>query len=172
MRCKDMRDLLSAYLDDELRPHLRAKLESHLQSCQNCQQALARLRRLAFLLENTWAPPLPEGFANRVMTQARERVTRRQHQVGTRSGGIHWWMSMSIPMRAATAAVLIVGAAAGLLMAWDTWQDSATRPAASVTTAQSDPAALYNLDYLADAPVGSLAQVYLTLASAPNGQGD
>jgi hypothetical protein len=37
------------------------------------------------------------------------------------------------------------------------------------TAVQADPLAVYNLDYLGDAPEGSLADSYLALASNPKG---
>ena len=64
-------------------------------------------------------------------------------------------------MRAAAAAVLLIGLAAGTLMGWQTSQRAATSQ-----TMAADPVATYGLDYLADAPEGSLAGVYLSLASS------
>lgn len=44
MRCQRARRLLSAYLDGEVDPRRRARLESHLAGCATCSAELARLR--------------------------------------------------------------------------------------------------------------------------------
>jgi len=61
----------------------------------------------------------------------------------------------------AAAAVLVFGLAAGSYMG-----RSMSRTVTAQTAVQADPLAVYNLDYLADAPSGSLADSYLTLVSA------
>ncbi|MFW6106933.1 MAG: hypothetical protein ACOC8H_02110 [bacterium] len=71
---------------------------------------------------------------------------------------------MPAPMHAAAAAVLVIGLAVGLVMGWTTSPAGQTPPAQA--TVQADPLDAYNLDYLGDAPSGSLADSYLTLVSA------
>jgi len=79
------------------------------------------------------------------------------------------WVSVPAPMRAAAAAVLILGLAAGAFMARGTFQPPASESVASTQSADAHVAAVYSLDYLTDAPSGSLAHVYVTLVSAQNG---
>jgi len=69
-----------------------------------------------------------------------------------------------MPMRAAAAAVLVIGLGTGALIGWNTWQAPAAPPTQAVS--QVDPLAPYSLDYLTDAPDGSLAQSYLALVSS------
>ena len=71
---------------------------------------------------------------------------------------------------AAAAAVLVFGLAIGILMGWDTWQNQGIQSPGKSQMAQTEPTSLYNLDYLNDAPKGSLADAYLTLVSATNGR--
>jgi NhaP-type Na+/H+ or K+/H+ antiporter len=72
-------------------------------------------------------------------------------------------------MHAAAAAVLVVGLAAGLALGW------AARPATRQAQEDSQAMALttalaaYNLDYLGDAPGGSLADSYLALLTNRKG---
>jgi hypothetical protein len=73
-------------------------------------------------------------------------------------------------MHAAAAAVLVVGLAAGLAIGWAA-QPAARQIAATPATAAVDPLAAYKLDYLNDAPDGSLAGTYLALLTSPNGEG-
>jgi hypothetical protein len=74
-------------------------------------------------------------------------------------------------MRAAAAAMLVVGLLAGLAMGWNTVQAPAAKPSAQAAP-QGDPLAGYNLDYLGDAPSGSLADGYMALLSGLNGEGN
>jgi hypothetical protein len=71
-------------------------------------------------------------------------------------------------MRLAAAAVLAISLSLGALMGRDVARGVAVGLSES---AQADPAVVYNLDFLADAPSGSLADAYLTLASAPAKEG-
>jgi hypothetical protein len=64
------------------------------------------------------------------------------------------------PVRAAAAAVLVASLALGAVMGWDANRNG--RSPSSVAT-QPDALAAYNLDYLAEAPAGSLAQVVMAL---------
>ncbi len=71
-------------------------------------------------------------------------------------------------MNLAAAAVLVMGLAIGALMGRDTWQSPGVQSGGKSQMAQVEPTAIYNLDYLTDAPKGSLADAYLTLVSATN----
>ena len=42
--CRELVELLTEYLDDALEPSERARLESHLASCDGCSNALDQLR--------------------------------------------------------------------------------------------------------------------------------
>ena len=168
MRCEQVRQKLDAYAANELTAGVREKVENHLAACDACRQALARQRELAALLRGVPAPPVPEGFAARLMAAARERVSARERPVTAPASPWRWWTSVPASMRLAAAAVLVISLSLGALMGWDTARGGAAAPSAS---AQADPTAVYNLDFLADAPSGSLAEAYLTLASAPAAEG-
>lgn len=169
MHCDHVRERLSAYMDTEVGHHMRAQIDEHLAACENCREALARLRQVDAFLGSAPAPCASEGFAGRVMAEA------RQHAAGWRQpprepwSSLRWWASSSVPMRAAAAAVLMVGLAAGAFMGRDTWQPPAPRSAASTQSTDTNVAGVYNLDYLSGAPSGSLAHVFVTLVSAQNG---
>ena len=57
----------------------------------------------------------------------------------------------------------------GVLMGQQTWRFA--HSSSLQQTVESDPGAVYDLDYLTDAPGGSLVQSYLTLTTAPNHNG-
>jgi anti-sigma factor RsiW len=169
MRCKDVTTRLDAYVVGEIPSALAAEVESHLASCESCRLALDRLRRLAAVLGQTPMPPVPAGFALKVMAEARTRAARRPAVAAWNP--LEWWRAVSVPMRAAAAAVLVVGLLAGLAMGWATVQAPTAKLSAQAAP-QGDPLAGYNLDYLGDVPSGSLADGYMALLSDRNGEGN
>jgi len=169
MYCDQIQERLSTYMDGEIGQDVRAQIDEHLASCGSCREALARLRQVDAFLGSACAPCMSEGFAGRVMAQAREHATEWRRSPWESWSPFRWWVSSSRPMRVAAAAVMIVGLAVGVIMGRDTWQPPAALSAVSKPSAKVDVVGVYNLDYLTDAPRGSLAQVYVTLTSAQNG---
>ena len=166
MCCRTVERKLNAFLDAELPAAERARVEAHLRECASCRQALDQLRRVAAALAQAPAPPpVPDGFAERLMA----RAARRAEQASHRPVVVRLWPSFSLAMRVAAAAMLALGIGLGALMGWDM---SRTPSKPSQLAAAADPNAVYRLDYLSEAPDGSLAGVYLTLASAANGRGN
>lgn len=102
-------DLL-AYLDGELSPQERARLEEHLARCEKCQQELARLQALRASLDATFHAALdpvrmPAAADERIRGRLRERAERRPGQWGL-------WPRLSLILHIALALlVLIFGAA-------------------------------------------------------------
>ncbi len=54
---------LSAYLDRQLSQAEQAACKAHIESCQQCQGALAGLRQTVALLRSMPQPPVPRSFA-------------------------------------------------------------------------------------------------------------
>jgi len=82
-----------------------------------------------------------------------------------------WRIILKIPItKFAVAAVLVIGLAIGMLMGRDTWKSQGIQSVGKSQMAQVEPTTIYNLDYLTNAPKGSLADAYLTLVSAINGR--
>ena len=156
MWCNDVQDRLKAYIDGAMAPEQRRAVQAHLQSCADCRAALKRIDRLAAVLLEAKPPSVPAGFVSRVMLAARSRKRATSVAAGN---PWQWWKGISMPMRAAAAAVLIVGVSVGLLMSW-----AAGPPIA----APADLLDAYNLDYLSDAPEGSIAESYLALVWSGN----
>jgi len=168
MRCTKVRLTIDAYVSGGLGPRDRAAVEGHLKSCDGCRQAAAVARRLVTLGQALPTPPVPEGFAKRVMSLARQGIARPTPAAPSWSLAA-WWRMASAPVRAAAAAVLVIGLGAGTVLSWDTWQAQAAPPAQAAS--QTDPLASYNVDYLTDAPDGSLAQTYLAMVSSSSQEG-
>lgn len=109
MRCHRAQRLLSAYLDDEIGPHRRAWLESHLAGCASCAAELSKLRaQWEALAEADQAPALPRDLWPRVLaaldTSGRRSWLRRHR---TRLG-----------QAACVAACVALGFAGGALLTW------------------------------------------------------
>jgi len=172
VRCDQVRLKLDAYAANELTADAHEQVADHLTACEGCRKALARQRELVALLQGVPAPPVPGGFRARLMAAARERLSARERPVPAPASPWRWWTSVSVPMRLAAAALLALSLSLGALMGLDTARD--LRPVASAgdQEVQADLTAVYNLDALADAPSGSLAEAYLTLAGAPAGEGE
>jgi anti-sigma factor RsiW len=168
MRCQQAKRLLDRYVTGELPAEARLRVETHVAGCETCRRELAGLRQMAEVFGHAQVQPVPDGFAQRVQALARRRIARPAPAASSWSL-VAWWRTVSMPMRATAAAVLVIGLASGVLMGWNTWQ-APSAPADQVTS-QADPLAPYGVDYLTDAPDGSLAQTYLALVASPRQEG-
>jgi anti-sigma factor RsiW len=156
-----MKSLLNRYLDGELSGQERGDVQRHVDACATCREALERLRTTATALLQIPEPPkVPSGFAERVVARA------SQHR-GQRPGVVSFFKSVTPPMRVAAAATLVLGLGLGALMGLDLVGGRGTLP----DSAAAEPDAVYSFDYFSDAPGGSLADAYMTLASANHGGG-
>ena len=167
MRCRTVQERLNAFLDGLLQPSERAAMEVHLQGCPECQASLARLQRLSSLLESMPVPPVPDGFSARLMERAHERQAEPRKSRILSWRPVLFWRGMPATMRVAAAAMLVLAIGLGALMGRDLSSGAPKPP----SLAAADPNAVYGFDYLSEAPGGSLADAYLTLASAANGGG-
>ena len=170
MRCRKVQQDLSAFLDGLVPADERVAMEAHLRGCPECQGALTRLRRLSSLLESIPAPPVPVGFSERLMARAYQRQPQRHGLRILSSRPMVFWRNMPASRRVAAAAMVVIGLAVGTLMGRDTWRSFSATRSATGRVSMADPADSYSFDYLSEAPRGSLADVYLTLASPADGE--
>lgn len=166
MRCRDVHDQLDAYLRGELAPSVRETIERHLRACEACRQQRTQLHRLEQTLRSVPAPPVPEGFAARVVLRARrerEAVPNADWlPVGHRaSGRLGRVLRRCAGLSAALAAGLLIGGYLG----FDTWEQDG-RPLA---IGASGPPGQSALRQLVDPGGESLAEAYLTLISNVDG---
>ncbi|NLZ02722.1 MAG: hypothetical protein GXY25_19565 [Pirellulaceae bacterium] len=143
----------------ELTSAERAQVGAHLASCAACRRALASLRWLQEILADAPAPPIPGGFADRIVARARtqQAATARSNRA-SRFEQSAW---KTILFSAARAAALAAGLLLGLLMGRDTWRAS---PVAAAQ--QTDLLAAAGLAPLAEWGGDSLAQSYIRLTLA------
>lgn len=173
MRCSTVRRKLEALAADEAAPRLRAKIDEHLRSCPECRRAWARQRKLAALVRGVPAPPMPDGFAERVMVEARLRgeLPRPVSRSGWKSLG--WLGPRRFRLAAATSAALVAGLLIGGFLGSQTWPHPGERAGegSPTATAEDDPVGASRLGVLASLGEQSLGEAYLDLTRAPNGTG-
>lgn len=183
MKCREVQQKLDAYLDGALAPRAIGRIEAHLQSCPTCCQQFERIRGLADALRLAPIPPVPDGFAARVVTAARQRMATSRPRSDTRWSPVRWWLELPLSVRAAAAVALVIGLTLGGLMGGEMWPrpgsgSAATAqsvvlatPGAGAAPAEADPVTTYRLDHLTEAEKGSLTEALLTAVSARERRG-
>ena len=108
-------ELLSAYLDGQVKPDELRRVETHLGTCPACQSELASLRQTVTMLHALPRVPVPRAF------------TLSEAQVGLRrpapAGGPTWFGGMARGL-AAVSAVALVAVMAAVLLRQPSWQPS------------------------------------------------
>ena len=170
MRCNKVQQKLNLFDTQELAPSEREKIDVHLKSCAQCRQTLARVRRLEGLLTAAPTPPVPGGFAARVIARAKQRqaiVARSEPRprVSLRAG----WRRLEFS--AGTAAALAAGLLIGVAMGQQTWQRSFDESEAERQMVEADPIVASGFSLLAGSGDKSLGQVYLGMTRVPNNGG-
>ena len=108
-------ELLSAYLDGQVKPDELRRVETHLGTCPACQSELASLRQTVTMLHALPRVPVPRAF------------TLSEAQVGLRrpapAGAPTWFGGMARGL-AAVSAVALVAVMAAVLLRQPSWQPS------------------------------------------------
>jgi anti-sigma factor RsiW len=130
MKCQEVREQLSAWVDDELDTATAAAVADHMDGCEACQREWRQLKALEAALSHLVAP-VPLGLAEKVLAQVRP-PRRRQ-----------WWQSVAL------AACLVVGIALGGSMARIFYAPGASHTEAEVAS----------LEVFEDFPQGSLGTI-------------
>jgi anti-sigma factor RsiW len=94
--CEEVWREISNYLEGDIDPGLRAKVEGHFGGCQRCSAVLDGTRNIVQLYGDERMLEVPLGFSNRLQRRVEENI------VGSRRGFLRW-------MVPAAAAVLIAG---------------------------------------------------------------
>lgn len=161
MRCDEVSQNLDLLIRQELAPPVRERIEGHLRGCGRCREELARLRRLEELLAADAYPPVPVGFAARVVARARREVPSDAAVAVPRTAG--WRIAQRMRMAAGAAAALAGGLLLGGYLGTQTWNT------APPSVRQTDPLAGLGLRQLVEPGGDSLAQTYLALTSGGDG---
>jgi|WetSurMetagenome_2_1015567.scaffolds.fasta_scaffold38636_2 anti-sigma factor RsiW len=169
MNCKEILSRLHAYVDGELPARLMREMEEHLGVCPSCRSQVERIRQMDNMLDSMSVPPLPEGFSARVMAEARKRalpVPEKRPLMGLDWMPLRWFADLTLPMRLAACATVLLACLLGMLMSRDLSLSGS--PRTTVVEAEN----LDGFEWFSPTPPASLGSAYLTLAlSAPEDQG-
>lgn len=66
MNCKEIKDLFSLYIDDELNEEERLLVEEHLQKCEDCQKELEEYKKIIQVLNEIPEEEPPLGYCKRL----------------------------------------------------------------------------------------------------------
>ena len=157
MGCREVQQKLDLFARQEVTAFERESIEAHLQSCEACRQSLQRLRELEQVLAVSPAPPVPDGFAARVVAMAERQQATPRRTTEPSGSSAH-----RIRLTAATIAALAAGLLVGLFMGHQTWQSGSQRSALAATQS-ADPLAASGFQQLAEPAGESLAESYLRL---------
>jgi anti-sigma factor RsiW len=70
--CKHVWQYLSAYIERDLDPELRAEIDRHLETCEICSAVLDSTRNVVILIADDRVFELPRGYSERL----HERLAR------------------------------------------------------------------------------------------------
>ncbi|MGH9503271.1 MAG: anti-sigma factor family protein [Terriglobales bacterium] len=64
--CSAVRRELVNYMEEDLKPALRAQIDAHLRNCQHCRAVYDGVRNVVQLLGSEGSIELPSGFSQRL----------------------------------------------------------------------------------------------------------
>ena len=64
--CKHVWEHISAYIDGEIDPELRAEIDKHLETCEICSAVLDSTRNIVVLVADDRVFELPAGYSSRL----------------------------------------------------------------------------------------------------------
>ena len=73
--CKHVWDQISAYIEGDLDPALRAEIDKHLETCEICSAVLDSTRNVVVLMADDRVFELPAGFSQRLHLRLEEELT-------------------------------------------------------------------------------------------------
>jgi hypothetical protein len=108
MKCSDLQDNLSLYVDGDLSEDESAAFDEHLPACPLCREKADQLRSLRTDLRQFSRPVIPQTIANRVRLSVREE-NRRKLLVPFLSANLEWIQMRLLPLSAGIMGSLVIG---------------------------------------------------------------
>jgi anti-sigma factor RsiW len=84
--CKHVWEHISAYIDNDVDPVLRAEIDRHLETCEICSAVLDSTRNVVILIADERVFELPAGFGERLHARIDKELqssTETDHESGT-----------------------------------------------------------------------------------------
>jgi|GEM_PF-1341667 predicted DNA-binding transcriptional regulator AlpA len=99
MTCREIRELIAAFLDDECAPDLRAEIESHIAACSECRAEVDAFKELSTLFRSkpliqpsdSWLPSLERKLLSAKLARLTDelfRLRRTTEQLSARIAGL------------------------------------------------------------------------------------
>lgn len=161
MNCKEILSRLHAYIDEEVPARLMREMEEHLGVCPSCRSQVERIRQVDDMLDSMTVPPLPQRFSARVMAEARRRALPapgKRPLLGLDWMPLRWFVDLTVPMRLAACAMVLVACLLGMFMSRDLSLSGGPR------TTAVEAENLDGFEWFSPTPPTSLGSAYLTLA--------
>jgi predicted anti-sigma-YlaC factor YlaD len=74
--CEEVWRAVSDYLEGEISPELRARMEEHFKGCKHCSAVLDGTRNVLRLVGDATAFELPAGFSNRLYQKLDRKLAK------------------------------------------------------------------------------------------------
>ena len=107
MDCSEVKQLLSAYYDDELSSEKRASVDEHLSGCNDCTRELESFRNLSAMADRLSHPEAPI----QIWSQLSERLSaerKAESQQLNRWSWIKWTGTRAAPVGVAVAVAILI----------------------------------------------------------------
>lgn len=94
MKCNDIQDLLSPYLDGVLTSVENELISEHLKSCDACRQELEDLKEIINIMQSLDDVPLPEDFQDQIHEKLLSIQDENMEPVVSKTN-LRWWQRMT-----------------------------------------------------------------------------
>jgi len=74
LNCEHVWREISSYIEDDLDPGLRARIEEHLAHCRHCAAVLDSTRNILYLIADERTFELPAGFSKRLHARLEQEM--------------------------------------------------------------------------------------------------
>ena len=81
IRCEEVWRHLSEYIDGDVRPGLRARMEAHFRQCRHCTAVLDGSRNVIRLVGDGRSFAVPEGFGARLKARLKRAASPRSDEL-------------------------------------------------------------------------------------------
>lgn len=77
LKCKNVWEHISEYLDQQLTPEVRREIEEHLENCEVCSAILDSTRNVLVLTADNRTYELPVGYSKRLHDRLEKAIHQR-----------------------------------------------------------------------------------------------
>ena len=78
--CEEVWREISNYLENDVSPELRARLQAHFKGCAHCTAVLQGAGNVVQLVKDGSVFDLPNGFSNRLYKRLQDRLATRRRK--------------------------------------------------------------------------------------------